>query len=69
MFELSESELEQVIGGRNYTYTSVGADVQASAGGGNLGITITLTRTESNSVLLQGESVSSAVGFALAIAI
>ncbi len=71
MFELNEQELEQVAGGRHHqgSYTNAQINVQASANGGSLHIDTVLANTKSISITSHGESVSTAVGFAIAIAI
>ncbi|GAC1358964.1 MAG: hypothetical protein NVS2B12_17650 [Ktedonobacteraceae bacterium] len=74
--ELNDEQLETVVGGRHHHShgpttgtTSTGVGAQGSANGGILHIDKVYARTLGVSVGSNGESVSTAIGFALAIAI
>ena len=68
--ELNDEELETVVGGsHHHSHTDAQVTVQANANGGYLHIDKVLARTKSISITADGESVSAAVGFSIAIAI
>ena len=70
--ELSDEELETVVGGSHHhqsSHTNAQISVQASADGGVLHIDQVFAKTKSISITTGGESVSAVVGFAIAIAI
>ncbi len=72
--ELNDEELETVVGGSHHhsshsSHTDAQVNVQANANGGYLNINKVITRTKSVSITADGESVSTVVGFGIAIAI
>ena len=70
--ELNDEELETVVGGSHHhhsSHTDAQVTVQANADGGYLHIDKVITKTKSVSITADGESVSTVVGFGIAIAI
>ena len=69
--ELNDEELETVVGGSHHhsSHTDAQVTVQANASGGRLHIDRVITKTKSISITADGESVSTVVGFGIAIAI
>ncbi len=69
--EITDSELRFVCGGSSSptTHTDAQVSVRASATGGHFHLDEAVAETKSISIATQGESVSSTVGFALALAL
>ncbi len=72
--EIPDSELHFVCGGSSSstdhtTHTDAQVSVRASAAGGRFHLDEAVAETKSISIAAQGESVSSTVGFALALAL
>lgn len=73
MREINEEELDLVCGGSSHSlyiaHTDAGVSVHASATGGYLHFDAVIAKTKSISITTQNESVSSTIGFALALAL
>lgn len=71
--EMNDQELDLVYGGRVHSihaaYTDAQVSVHADATGGYFHLDAVLAETKSVSITAAGESVSSSVGFALALAL
>ncbi len=68
--ELSDQELEAVVGGQYHiSMTNAQVSVQAAATGGQLNLDTVYAKTKSVSITDRGESASVAVGVAIAIAV
>ena len=72
--EITDSELRLVCGGASSptdhtTHTDAQVSVRASATGGRFHLDEAVAETKSIGITAQGESVSSTVGFALALAL
>ncbi len=71
--EINDRELDLVCGGSSHSpytaHTDAGVSVHANATGGYLHFDAVIAKTKSISITTHGESVSSTVGFALAIAL
>jgi len=68
--ELSDQELEAVVGGQHHiSMTDAQVSVHAAANGGQLHLDTVYVKTKSVSITDRGESASVAVGVAIAIAI
>jgi acyl dehydratase len=72
--EITDGELRFVCGGSssptdNTTHTDTQVSVRASATGGHFHLDEAVAETKSIGITAQGESVSSTVGFALALAL
>lgn len=73
MREINEEELDLACGGSSHSlytaHTDAGVSVHASATGGSLHFDAGIAKTKSISITTQNESVSSTIGFALALAL